>query len=445
MLDRLTVNVSSGLQRDYFPPLSSDHISKLILKFAPDDMKKDNLNRLLVSYNHKSALKMVRYDIASFIDKEKLVPGVAVAFGGNDQADTIFVGRQGDNTGSRNIDADTIFDLASLSKLFTCLLVLKLSEEGEIHLYDPVRIYDPRLKAVSDYTIADLLEFKPELMTAERIDNAKTAAEALCMITDDLRIKKLSCRPYNDLQSICLGLILQQATGQDLFALLRQMILEPFGMTDTRIRIPDTEVYRLAAVEKSYFLNANEQLIEETVLPGQVHDPKARVLGMQGQLFCGHAGLFATTRDIIAFCQSLLNEKLLPLDIIRQIGINRTGKKMENGRWRQFLGYQCYTRHPVQELSEVSQLMSGLSFACSGYTGMHLSIDPINLRFIFIGSNRLHHRIGRIDPAISADSYKIIEDKTGLIVSQDFVYRKDHFIRDPVAFLLTMDLLRSHY
>ena len=91
--------------------------------------------------------------------------------------------------------------------------------------------------------------------------------------------------------------------------------------------------------------------------PGVPHDPKAAVLqGDTGDL-CGHAGLFSTAADMERFCRAVLARKIVGEESLRETAVNRTGRLLEDGTYTQYLGIQCYVRHPVQYWSEIPAYM----------------------------------------------------------------------------------------
>ena len=63
------------------------------------------------------------------------------------------------------VNEDSIFDLASLTKLFTCIAVFQLVENGRISLSDPVTRYAPQFANLSSITVMQVLSFQISLTT----------------------------------------------------------------------------------------------------------------------------------------------------------------------------------------------------------------------------------------------------------------------------------------
>ena len=81
-----------------------------------------------------------------------------------------------------DVREDSVFDLASLTKLFTGLCALKLKEEGLLDTGRPVFSYDPRFAALKDVTVDQLMTFTAELKTPGRVDGCRDREEALACL-----------------------------------------------------------------------------------------------------------------------------------------------------------------------------------------------------------------------------------------------------------------------
>lgn len=109
----------------------------------------------------------VRY----FTEETKILPCLSVTCGGAGlcvQARGGVINEQGTPVSDR-----TLFDLASLTKLFTGLLTMRLWEEGKLDLTRPVTDYAPQYRYLSDMPVEKVLGFEIGLTTPERIDTQK--------------------------------------------------------------------------------------------------------------------------------------------------------------------------------------------------------------------------------------------------------------------------------
>ena len=89
--------------------------------------------------------------IKEFVYKSEMVPGLVFSYGTNNYKETIIIGNKQEVTLNQNgeiipsieeMTEDTIFDLASITKLYTSISVLKLVQDGLIRLDDDLRRYE---------------------------------------------------------------------------------------------------------------------------------------------------------------------------------------------------------------------------------------------------------------------------------------------------------------
>ena len=90
--------------------------------------------------------------ISHLVDERKIISGIAVSYGDPTQGEAFSRGnlrevRLQDGAFVPDVAPlanDSIFDLASVSKLFTCIAVLQLVERGKLRLYQTVQEVDKR-------------------------------------------------------------------------------------------------------------------------------------------------------------------------------------------------------------------------------------------------------------------------------------------------------------
>ncbi|GGZ10764.1 esterase [Streptomyces poonensis] len=193
----------------------------------------------------------------------------------------------------------TPFDLASLTKLFTTVAAVQQLERGTLGVDARVGTYLPEFRAAAEHgiTVRQLLThtsgLRPELPLYECASDASRLAL--------LRAEAPTARPgtarrYSDLNMLLLQHLLERVTGRTLDGLVRDGITRPLGMTATGFGpCPGA-----AATEDQRRPWAKA---DRGMLRGEVHDENAWALGG----VAGHAGLFATARDLAVFCRTLLS------------------------------------------------------------------------------------------------------------------------------------------
>ena len=350
----------------------------------------------------------------------------------------------------RPVREDSIFDLASLSKLFTGLTAMRLRAAGKLDFDAPVTHYAPQFKNLNCVTVAQTLGFEVALHTLERIDaqpDAKSAETVLFACTPHPNGEN---RAYSDIHAMVARYILEGASGSSLMECVRQEILVPLGMTETWCSVPQSFRERCVSCDREHRIEGNRWTVREGILPGTCHDPKARAMSPDGRDFCGHAGLFATAGDMIRLCQGILREDILSIEDLAEMARNRTGFRKKDGGWTQHLGLLCYVKHPVQYHSEVPVYMGDKALALSGFAGNHLAIDPERGIFEFYLGSRVLNRLTVLVPeeGKSLADYGLAPDGTGcvdwpgegkVISSVDFVHLKDRHYHTAVAEALGLD------
>jgi Beta-lactamase len=216
-------------------------------------------------------------------------------------------------------DADTLFDLASLTKVVTTLpLVLLLHQRGQWSIDDPVARWLPGAPR-SPVTISQCLLHVSGLVP-DRPYYATCAgpAEIRRAVIAELADAVPGQVSYSDLGFMLLGWAVEECAGEPLADLADREVLGPLGMTSTGYR-PRAPLERIAATEAD-----GDQRPGTGVVWGQVHDGNAFALGG----ISGHAGLFGTAGDLGRFAASglavvLLSNAVHPVRRLDQVGAFR--------------------------------------------------------------------------------------------------------------------------
>ena len=194
---------------------------------------------------------------------------------------------------------DTIYDLASLSKLFTSIVAMQLAEQGKLDLAAPVVNYLPAFGShgKSDITITNLLTHTSGLprTPTRRCGSCPGSARGRDPRHCAGRTAEHPVRVL-DLNMMTLALVEQQITGKSLDKLVAQQITGPLHMTSTMYNPPASLLPRIAAEEY-------QRVPDRGLVHGQVHDENAWALGG----VAGHAGVFSDAHDLAILAQTMLN------------------------------------------------------------------------------------------------------------------------------------------
>ena len=275
---------------------------------------------------------------------------------------------------------DTIYDLASISKLFTSVVVMQQVERGRVDLDAPVARYVPEFAAndKAGITIRQLLTHTSGFPAFLPFWSAypDPASRMQAALTARTVSTPGSAYLYSDLNLITLGEVVHRVSGKPLDRLVADGITGPLGMRDTGYN-PDPALRpRIAATE---FQTAPDR----GMVWGEVHDENAWSFGG----VAGHAGVFSTARDLSVLAQTMINggahdgERILSEESVQQMITNENTEFPGDDHG---LGFELDQRWYMGGLA--SQRTAGHT----GYTGTSLVIDFSSRSFVILLTNRVH-------------------------------------------------------
>lgn len=202
----------------------------------------------------------IRKILADRIDGMHRSVGIVVGVIGPDGRHVIAYGAP-DKTGGRPLDGDTVFEIGSVSKVFTNLLLADMVRRGEVALDDPIAKYLPATVKVPQrngrqITLVDLATHTsglPRLPTNLAPKNAANpyadySVENLYAFLSSYTLPRDpgTAFEYSNLSGGLLGHVLALRAGTDYETLLRTRILEPLGMHSTAITLTQDMKTRLS-------------------------------------------------------------------------------------------------------------------------------------------------------------------------------------------------------
>lgn len=273
---------------------------------------------------------------------------------------------------------DTVFDIASVSKLFTSIATVQLVESGDVDLEAPVARYLPEFAAngKESVTVRMLLThtsgFTSWLPLYSRYPDEESRIRAV--MEQPLRTPPGSAYLYSDLNLITLGVLVERLTGRGLDEVVQDRIAAPLGMDDTGYNPTDRE--RTAATE--YQSTPARGLVR-----GEVHDENAWSLGG----VAGHAGVFSTADDLAVLAQALLNggtyegARILDRSSVELLVTNFNTAFPGDAHG---LGFELDQRWYMDALS------GPRTAGHTGYTGTSIVVDFDSRSFAVLLTNRVH-------------------------------------------------------
>jgi CubicO group peptidase (beta-lactamase class C family) len=274
---------------------------------------------------------------------------------------------------------DSVFDLASLTKLATTALCLALVRERVIQLDMPLKEIVPDFRGgrKDDATIAHVLTHTAGLLWWKPIyKEAKSVDEAVWMAAQEPLAHDLGTFTYSDLGYIMLTSGLARAGGAPFPELIRERVLGPVEATTCDFG-PRTPV-RCAATERDEEWRAKR-------LRGEVDDENAYAMGGAA----GHAGLFGTAADVAAIARVFRDGAVVGNELASLA--RREHARGENVR----RGLGIALRAPDGPMC--GRYFGEDAWGHSGFTGTTLWVDPAQDLTVVLLTNRVYFGRDNVD------------------------------------------------
>lgn len=153
------------------------------------------------------------------------------------------------------VDADTVFEIASITKTMTATVAARLAADGTLELDAPVRRYLPEFRvadpAVSaGVTVRDLFThtagwFGEFVQPTGRGDDA--IAKAVASMATLEQVAPVGTFSYNNVSLIVAGRVIEVVTGRPYRGAVRELLFEPLGMDHSAFDAADVLYERVAA------------------------------------------------------------------------------------------------------------------------------------------------------------------------------------------------------
>lgn len=223
--------------------------------------------------NLSNADKM-RYNasLSAFFDtgliKRGFNGGILVAKGGNVLYES-YHGYENPNNRLDTITRHTPFHLASTSKPFTAVAVLRLVQDGKINLSDPVTAYFPSFPYL-DVTVENLLTHRSGLPNYLSVMEDKKKWDPKQMVSNDdvlnfleqykppVMFRTNSKFAYCNTNFVLLALIVEKVSGKKFPEYLKETIFGPLHMNDTFVYTPADSGRVIMSYKPSGALWAND-------------------------------------------------------------------------------------------------------------------------------------------------------------------------------------------
>ena len=311
----------------------------------------------------------------------------------------------------RTVDPNSVFDLASLTKVIaTTTAIMQLYEDGRIRLDDTIASILPDFNSVGKDAVTirhllthtgGLIPFRPYFR-----DRQVSRVSVIENIMNDSLVTEPGFQSrYSDLGPILLALVVEKLSGKPFDEYSRDHIFQPLRMYNTGYRS-----VRRARDAEEIIPTELDTYFRNRLVQGVVHDETAYVMGG----VAGHAGLFSTVNDLALFADMMLNngrtggEQFLKPETIRLF----TGAVDPGGLHTRALGWDTKS---MRGYSSAGSHFGRFSFGHTGFTGTSLWIDPDHDIYVILLTNRVYptrdnSKHVAVRPAIADIAFEAIQN-----------------------------------
>ena len=269
--------------------------------------------------------------------------------------------------------ADSLFDLASLTKLATSALTLALVRQRVLELAMPLRELVPDFRGgrKDEVTLAQVLAHNAGLNWWRPLWREASSPEEVLWLAaqEPLAHDPGGAAVYSDLGYIMLTGGLASAAGAPFADLVRERVIGPLEAATLDFGPRPAEL--CAATERDAEWRGRR-------LRGEVHDENAHALGGAA----GHAGLFGTAADVLALARIYRDGAVIGNELAALA--RREHARGDNMR----RGLGLALRAP--EGAMCGRHFSSEAYGHSGFTGTSLWIDPAAGLTVVLLTNRVY-------------------------------------------------------
>jgi len=188
--------------------------------------------------------------------------------------------------GNNKYDKNTIFDIASMTKIYTEMILFDVIDEYGLNLSTKIGDLTGFYKNIDYLTLMDLISFNNDYRTQIDIrecNNKKDAINALR--TAYITPEGVGYYKYTDLPIMILTDILETYTKKSYKELFNKYIIQKYNLKNTYLDI-----------DRDDYITLNKNM---------TNDPKANIMGG----YYGHCGVKTTSEEFIKFFSKVLDNK----------------------------------------------------------------------------------------------------------------------------------------
>ena len=263
------------------------------------------------------------------------IPGMTVALA--KKGTMLYVQGYGvsDLTTRQATQPNVIFEIGSLTKQFTAALIMKLQEQGQLHVDDSLAVYLPEYNFPSTITLrmmlthtSGLADFTNFPQLGDWVKHGVSEATVLTAVSQaPLQFQPGTQYSYSNSNFFALGTIIEKLTAQSFAAVLDQYIFHPLGLMSTYYSLPS------AGQSATGYTNNGSGLV-----PAILWDRSAAFAA---------GALSSNVSDLVAWDNALMNGKVVSPASFKAMTTSNGFGTPEGGSYGFGLALATFNHRPV--------------------------------------------------------------------------------------------------
>lgn len=389
---------------NYFEKLKLNG-SKFELEFLIK-MKNELKNYIKKDYSFSDISEFIVYDLKESTEEllynNEVVTCINVTIYLNNSFLLNIIGGYKNRDNKEKINFETYFDIASITKLYTGLLLIKLKKLNLIDFKSYINDLTNSFK-LDSYSIDDLINMAGIIKTPMHLSRCQNREEALKILRQIyIENNDKSIYNYTDMGLIVLTFILEEIFNMSYDEIINEYLLSPLNLKATY------HPYNNVTGNGRYDNKPN--------------DPKANILNSS----IASAGIFTNTQDLITLSKEIFSFKNYSFEDLKKFCINRTEKPKGI--------FGSYTKHPLGLVkSYVPNEYSNYSFAFEGFTGSIVVFDLVNKLSNIILVNSLYDNTFEKHPSFNSKlnlyQHALSYNSIKLLILNDYFKEEQNFVK----------------
>lgn len=380
---------------------SEEDLSLVLSEFdALINQMKDKDEKEMVDIVIEDSIK----ELLDVLNSNLIIPGFTFGVKVNGINTKVYGGFR-DNLGN-SIEKDTMFDLASITKTFTQVMIYNLINEGVFNFDDKIVDLHPYFNNMGDVTIRNITTFATRFKTDEKINSKETVEEARTTLFNAYPVK-IGEYNYNDIGMMVLKEIMEYKTGLKYEDLLNKYIVEPLGLDRTKVNIPEMLKSKITG--------------SPNIDIARINDSTANALGG----YSGHAGIWSSNDDLVTFGEGIMNGTIVPESMIQDFYYPGLFDSVRGKVGNTFVNNKDYTRY-------IGKTSPFKAFSVQGSTRTQLNTQKSDL---YTASSTILFNTAILDYS----KVKELEESLGIIIGTEFKSENQSFRLNDIRSLIPIN------